>query len=92
MAAYRRLYDSRHLQADCQEPGSAPRNPTLGVHSVQRCYGRTSPLANTSSLSTRAISVHSTAHQKTRRRVPVVASDCDLTTTVSIIACRRALR
>ena len=27
MAAYRRVYDSRHLQADCQEPGSAP---TLG--------------------------------------------------------------
>jgi len=24
MAAYRRNYDSRHLQADCQEPGSAP--------------------------------------------------------------------
>ena len=24
MAAYRRFYDSRHLQADCQEPGSAP--------------------------------------------------------------------
>ena len=23
-AAYRRVYDSRHLQADCQEPGSAP--------------------------------------------------------------------
>ena len=22
--AYRRIYDSRHLQADCQEPGSAP--------------------------------------------------------------------
>jgi len=22
-AAYRRVYDSRHLQADCQEPGSA---------------------------------------------------------------------
>jgi len=22
MAAYRRVYDSRHLQADCQEPGS----------------------------------------------------------------------
>ena len=32
MAAYRRVYDPRHLQADCQEPGSAPepRNPTLG--------------------------------------------------------------
>ena len=24
MAAYRRVYDSRHLQADCQEPGSVP--------------------------------------------------------------------
>jgi len=24
MAAYRRIYDSRHLQADCQELGSAP--------------------------------------------------------------------
>ena len=24
MAAYRRVYDSRHVQADCQEPGSAP--------------------------------------------------------------------
>ena len=29
MVAYRRVYDSRHLQADCKEPGSAP-NPTLG--------------------------------------------------------------
>jgi len=24
MAAYCRVNDSRHLQADCQEPGSAP--------------------------------------------------------------------
>jgi len=24
MAAYHRVYDSRHLQADCQEPGSSP--------------------------------------------------------------------
>ena len=24
MAAYRRVYDSRHLRADCQVPGSAP--------------------------------------------------------------------
>jgi len=24
MAGYRRVYDSRHLQADCQGPGSAP--------------------------------------------------------------------
>ena len=25
MAAYSRVYDSRHLQADCQEPASAPK-------------------------------------------------------------------
>ena len=30
MPAYRRVYDSRHLQADCQEPGSAPEPYTLG--------------------------------------------------------------
>ena len=24
MAAYRLVYDSHHVQADCQEPGSAP--------------------------------------------------------------------
>jgi len=24
MAAYRRVYDSRHVQADCKEQGSAP--------------------------------------------------------------------
>jgi len=24
VAAYRRVYDSRHIQADCEEPGSAP--------------------------------------------------------------------
>jgi len=30
MAAYRRVYDSCHLQADCQVPGSAPEPYTLG--------------------------------------------------------------
>ena len=30
MAAYRRVYDSRHPQADCKEPGSAPEPYTLG--------------------------------------------------------------
>jgi len=25
MTTYRRVYDSRHLQADCQKPGSAPK-------------------------------------------------------------------
>ena len=29
MAAYRLVYDSRHLQADCQGPDQL-RNPTLG--------------------------------------------------------------
>jgi len=29
MAAYRPVYDSRHLHADCQEPELAPE-PTLG--------------------------------------------------------------
>jgi len=29
MAAYRLVYDSRHLQADCQEPDQL-WNPTLG--------------------------------------------------------------
>ena len=33
MAAYRRVYDSRHLQADCQEPGSAPE-PYAGYSSM----------------------------------------------------------
>ena len=42
MAAYRRVYDSRHLQADCQEPGSAPYGlplPFLLGH-AQTCRGR----------------------------------------------------
>jgi len=29
MAAYRRVYDSHHLQADCKQPGQL-RKPTLG--------------------------------------------------------------
>ena len=33
MAAYRRVYDFRHLQADCQEPGSAPE-PYATLRSV----------------------------------------------------------
>ena len=31
MATYRRVYDSRHLQADCQEPESAPGPYTLVI-------------------------------------------------------------
>ena len=32
MAAYRRVYDSRHLQSDCQEQGSAPEPYKYGIH------------------------------------------------------------
>ena len=31
MAAYRQVYDSHHLQADCQEPASAPELYTTEV-------------------------------------------------------------
>jgi len=34
MAAYRRVYDSHHLQADCQEPGSDPE-----LHTRQSSMG-----------------------------------------------------
>jgi len=37
MAAYRWVYDSRHLQADCQEPGSAPE-PYAGQSSMGYLY------------------------------------------------------
>ena len=37
MAAYRRVYDSRHLQADCQEPGSAPE-PYVRLSSMDNLY------------------------------------------------------
>ena len=48
MAAYRQVYDSRHLQADCQEPGSAPepyaRQSSMGYlylfKLIYRCFRR----------------------------------------------------
>jgi len=36
MAAYRRVYDSRHLQADCQEPGPAPE-PYTHSNAIAAC-------------------------------------------------------
>ena len=39
MAAYRRVYDSHHLQADCQDPGSAPE-----LYARQSSTGNLSPL------------------------------------------------
>jgi len=44
MAAYRLVYDSRHLQADCQEPGSAPepyvRQSSMGYLYLYLYLGR----------------------------------------------------
>jgi len=50
MAAYRRVYDSRHLQAECQEPGSAlvpyARQSSTGYLYLYlwACVHRNSPL------------------------------------------------
>ena len=41
MAAYRQVYDSRHLQADCQETGSAP-GPYVRQSSIGYLYFFTS--------------------------------------------------
>ena len=38
MAAYRRVYDSRHLQVDCQEPGSAPEPYAQQSNMGCRCF------------------------------------------------------
>ena len=49
MAAYRRVYDSRHLQADCQEPGSAPepyaQKSSTGQARIQGARGPCFPSA-----------------------------------------------
>jgi len=42
MATYRRVYDSRHLQADCEEPGSAPE-PYVRQSSMGYLYLFTTP-------------------------------------------------
>ena len=44
MAAYRRVYDSCHLQADCQEPGSAPE-PYARHSSTGHLYLTPAPLS-----------------------------------------------
>jgi len=49
MAAYRRVYDSRHPQADCQEPGSAPepyaQKSSTGQARIQGARGPCLPSA-----------------------------------------------
>jgi len=41
MAAYSRVYDLRHLQADCKEPGLAPEPYAtfLHVYLIVHCVG-----------------------------------------------------
>ena len=58
MAPYRRVYDSRHLQADCQEPGSAPE-PYVRQSSTGYLYVFFIPF---SKLSEWRSAVSSTAH------------------------------
>ena len=64
MAAYRRIYDSRHLQADCREPGSAPeqytRQSSMGYLFTyrQRC------VCNTVWLACNTLWVFATSHSK----------------------------
>jgi len=68
MAAYRRVYDSRHLQADCQEPESTPE-PYARQSSVGYLFGNkndnTGPYMRiTESLSSRTLAQFSSAAVK----------------------------
>ena len=70
MAAYRRVYDSRHLQADCQDPGSAPkpyaRQSSMGYlfyYHVRSNYASHS-IARQLSLASRVSDACSAAHQR----------------------------
>ena len=55
MAAYRLVYDSRHLQADCREPGSAPepytRQSSIVWVQFQQTIGRDDLSARSSHVS-----------------------------------------
>ena len=44
MAAYHRVYDSRHLQADCQEPGLAGQLSTGYLYCLALCCVWSRPL------------------------------------------------
>ena len=70
MAAYRRVYDSRHLQADCHELGSSPepyaRNRVWATFYTLVLYGRpycwipvlATPLYNLCCSCSRQLTVH----------------------------------
>jgi len=60
MAVCRRVYDSRHLQADCQEPGSAPepyvRHSSMGYLCLFiLCCQHTIPSTHTYTMCTRIL-------------------------------------
>jgi len=61
MAAYRRVYDSHHLQADCQEPESAPepyaRQSSMGYVYLSLIY-RTEPTTSVSKVAESIIRRH----------------------------------
>ena len=40
MAAYRRVYDSHHLQADCQEPGTKYWVLTKSAMQIRQTYNQ----------------------------------------------------
>ena len=75
MAVYRRVYDSCHLQADCQEPGSAPK-PYARQSSMGQLYLFTSKclgIVHTHTLHAAAIVEHqkrltSAAHQRAAKQ------------------------
>ena len=75
MAAYRRVYDSRHLQADCQDPGSAPkhyaRQSSMGYlfyYHVRSNYASDN-IARQLSLASRVSDACSAAHQRAAQRI-----------------------
>ena len=64
MAAYRRVYDSSHLQADCQENRDQLRNPTLG----NRVWAIFTFLSQTNMLCYEATSVRKDSPLRDRQR------------------------
>jgi len=57
MAAYCRVYDSRHLQADCQEPGSAPE--PYARYSSMGCLYVCAPVDKVSRVAGRCVCMYS---------------------------------
>ena len=71
MAAYRRVYDSRHLQADCQEPGSAPE-PYARQSSIGRLYLFVYMCGLTDTVERRCETTTTTMKMPVRHQLPVI--------------------